>query len=89
MPPILTYSFLPGLVGSSASLHSSLAYHRCLSGGVVGGLTDIVGPFELHGYVSIAVVVGLYSFYHGESGKVLHKYNGGTVGDGNGVVKAC
>ena len=36
MPPILTYSFLPGLVGSSASLHSSLAYHRCVSGDGVG-----------------------------------------------------
>lgn len=68
MPPILTYSFLPGLVGSSASLHSSLACHRCLNGGGVERLTDVVGPFELQGHVCIAVVVGLYSFYDGESG---------------------
>jgi hypothetical protein len=52
-------------------------------------LTDVVGPFELHGYVSIAVVVGLYSFYNGKRSEVLYEYDGGTIGEGKGMVEAC
>lgn len=54
-----------------------------------GWLTDVVWPFQLHGHVSIAVVVGFYSFYDSEGCEVLHEYDGGGVGEGKGVVDAC
>lgn len=57
--------------------------------GLAGGLTDVIGPFELHGHVGVSMVVGLDSFYDGEGGEVLYKYNGGTVREGKGVVEAC
>lgn len=87
MPPILTYSFFPGLVGSSASLNSSACHYLLYL--VAGWLTYVVGPFKFHRHVRIAVVVGFYSFYDGEGGKILHEYNGGSVGECKGVVEAC
>ena len=56
---------------------------------MAGLLTDVIWPFELHGHVSIAVVVGFYPFYDGEGSKILYEYDGGRVGEGKGVIHAC
>jgi len=51
MPPILTYSFLFGLVGSCASVHGhfSLRFLSIENEVMRKGRTDIIRPFQLYG----------------------------------------
>lgn len=46
-------------------------------------LTDVVGPFQFHGYVFVANVICLDTFNNRKSGKVLKKHNRSMGSQGN------
>lgn len=40
------------------------------------GLTNVIRPFQLHGNISVSLIVGLHAFHNGQGSEVLDEDDG-------------
>lgn len=77
MPPILTYSFLPGLVGSWASVQVS----KSILISEAARLTNVIRPFELHRHALVPLVVRLNALRNRNCCEILYEDNWSGVAE--------